>query len=401
MSRDSTQARCPHCHSPRTLVHPELFDLKIAHIDCDAFYASVEKHDNPELATKPVIVGGEQRGVVTTACYIARIRGVRSAMPMFQAKRLCPDAIIIKPRMARYREVSYEIRKFYERMTDIVEPLSLDEAYLDLSHCQNAALALVNVQREVKSALGITLSVGLSHNRYLSKLASDFQKPNGFFVIGKADTDAFLTPLPVRKIPGVGPKFSAKLERAGIYTIADVKLRDEAFFMKKYGASGQALWARAHGKDRQRIGARAQHKSLSTETTFFHDIADCDTLRHELFKLCKHLLTRMESSKYTGQTVVLKATRADFQKLSRQKSAGIYVQTVEDVSRVGFGLLDKILEEAPFRLLGIGISNLVEKSEAYREADLFSQMKSPSAALAERLRKELGKDAPILAAKLK
>ncbi|PJN96384.1 DNA polymerase IV, partial [Amaricoccus sp. HAR-UPW-R2A-40] len=189
--------RCPACRSPRTVAHPELLDLAIAHVDCDAFYASVEKRDDPSLRDVPLIVGGGQRGVVTTACYLARIHGVRSAMPMFQARRLCPQAVVVKPRMARYVEVSRQIRALMEALTPLVEPLSLDEAFLDLTgterlHKAPPALLLARLQARVEAELGVSVSVGLSHNKFLAKTASDLDKPRGFSVIGRAETAAFL-----------------------------------------------------------------------------------------------------------------------------------------------------------------------------------------------------------------
>uniref|UniRef100_UPI0030DC8429 DNA polymerase IV n=1 Tax=uncultured Sulfitobacter sp. TaxID=191468 RepID=UPI0030DC8429 len=221
LSEIAPARRCPRCGSPRVLSHPELFDLSIAHMDCDAFYASVEKRDNPELAGKPVIIGGGRRGVVSTACYVARIRGVRSAMPMFQALKLCPEAVIIKPRMEVYVEASRAIRAMMEEMTPAIEPLSLDEAFLDMTgtarlHGQPPAVMLARLVRRMKMELGLTGSIGLSHNKFLAKVASDLDKPHGFSVIGAGETAAFLRDKPVGMIWGVGAATQTALEKAGI-----------------------------------------------------------------------------------------------------------------------------------------------------------------------------------------
>jgi DNA polymerase-4 len=226
-------ARCPACRSPRVIGHAELFSLSIAHMDCDAFYASVEKRDNPALRDVPLIVGGGQRGVVSTCCYLARIHGVRSAMPMFQAMKLCPDAVVVKPRMAVYAEVSRAIRAMMAEMTPSIEPLSLDEAFLDLSgtarlHGAPPAVMLARLVQRMETELGVTGSVGLSHNKFLAKIASDLDKPRGFSVIGRAETADFLRPKPVRIIWGVGTAAQAALEKAGIRTIADLLRWDRA-----------------------------------------------------------------------------------------------------------------------------------------------------------------------------
>src|SRR6056297_998173 len=219
--------RCPACRSPRVIAHAELYDLSIAHMDCDAFYASVEKRDNPELADKPVIIGGGRRGVVSTACYVARIRGVRSAMPMFKALQLCPDAVVVKPRMAVYAEVSRAIRAMMEDLTPAIEPLSLDEAFLDLTgtarlHGAPPAVMLAKLVKTMREELGLTGSIGLSHNKFLAKIASDLDKPHGFSVIGAGETDEFLRDKPVGLIWGVGQATRTALDAAGIRTFTDL-----------------------------------------------------------------------------------------------------------------------------------------------------------------------------------
>ncbi|MEC9313053.1 MAG: DNA polymerase IV, partial [Pseudomonadota bacterium] len=238
--------RCPACGSPRVKVHDELFSLTIAHMDCDAFYASVEKRDDPALADKPVIIGGGRRGVVSTACYVARIRGVKSAMPMFQALKLCPDAVVIKPRMQVYAEVSRAVREMMNELTPDVEPLSLDEAFMDLSgteklHGAPPAMMLARLVKRMKDELGITGSIGLSHNKYLAKVASDLDKPRGFSVIGKAETADFLHDKPVRMIWGIGPAAQASLDKAGIRTFADLLRWERQDLHARFGSMGDRL----------------------------------------------------------------------------------------------------------------------------------------------------------------
>jgi DNA polymerase-4 len=235
--------RCPACRSPRTVTHPELRSLAIAHLDCDAFYASVEKRDDPSLRDRPVIVGGGHRGVVATACYIARIRGVRSAMPMFKALKLCPEAVVLRPRLERYAEVSRAIRGLMLELTPQVEPLSLDEAFLDLSgtfrlHRADPATLLARLQARIERELGVTASIGLSHNKFLAKVASDLDKPRGFKVVGRAETSGFLAPRPVSIIWGVGQAAVRALEADGIRTIADLRARDRAHLVRRFGALG-------------------------------------------------------------------------------------------------------------------------------------------------------------------
>ena len=239
--------RCPRCGSPRLKRHAELFDLSIAHVDCDAFYAAVEKRDNPSLAARPVIVGGGQRGVVSTCCYIARTYGVRSAMPMFKALAACPDAVVIRPDMAKYAAVGAEIRALMRDLTPLVQPLSIDEAFLDLSgtealHGCSPATTLARLAAEVDRQIGISISVGLSYNKFLAKVASDLDKPRGFAVIGRAETLAFLAPRSLRTIWGVGKAFEQRLTSDGISRIGDLQGRELHALASAYGAMGHHVW---------------------------------------------------------------------------------------------------------------------------------------------------------------
>ncbi|MEM7319809.1 MAG: DNA polymerase IV, partial [Pseudomonadota bacterium] len=292
--------RCGSCGSPRLVSHPELFDLTIAHMDCDAFYASVEKRDNPQLADKPVIIGGGRRGVVSTACYVARIRGVRSAMPMFKALELCPEAVVVKPRMDVYAEASRQIRAMMDELTPVVQPLSLDEAFMDLGgterlHGAPPAVMLARLTRRMKTELGLTGSIGLSHNKFLAKVASDLDKPRGFSVIGKADTSDFLHNKPVRLIWGIGPAAQASLDAAGIRLFSDLLRWDQEALVARFGSMGERLWHLARGQDHRRVNAREPVKSISNETTFFEDTNDPDLLDGHLWRMAEKVSDRAKA----------------------------------------------------------------------------------------------------------
>ncbi|MBC2834933.1 DNA polymerase IV [Paragemmobacter straminiformis] len=368
--------RCPSCRSPRVLSHPELFDLSVAHMDCDAFYASVEKRDDPGLADKPVIVGGGTRGVVSTCCYIARISGVRSAMPMFQALKLCPDAVVVKPRMSVYVEASRKIRAMMEELTPSIEPLSLDEAFLDLSgttrlHGAPPAVQMARLLRRMETELGLSGSVGLSHNKFLAKIASDLDKPRGFSVIGKAETQAFLTPKSVRIIWGVGTAMQTALEAAGIRTIADLLRWDRADLSARFGSMGDRLWHLARGLDHRRVMRDEKPKSISKETTFFEDTSDPDILDGHLWRLAEQVADRAKAKRLAGRTVVLKLKTGDFQTVTRRHALGDATQTADRIYRAVRELYDHAGARGPFRLIGVGIADLTPESEADRSGDLL------------------------------
>ncbi|UWQ62785.1 DNA polymerase IV [Leisingera caerulea] len=368
--------RCPHCGSPRIKAHEELFSLTIAHMDCDAFYASVEKRDNPELATKPVIIGGGKRGVVSTACYVARIRGVRSAMPMFQALKLCPDAVVIKPRMNVYVEVSREIRKMMNELTPDVEPLSLDEAFMDLTgteklHGAPPAVMLARLVKRMKDELGVTGSIGLSHNKFLAKVASDLDKPRGFSVIGKAETDDFLRDKPVRLIWGIGPAAQASLDKAGIRTFSDLLRWDRETLHSRFGSMGDRLWHLARGQDLRRVSANAPIKSISNETTFFEDTASLEVLDGHLWRLAEKVSDRAKARELAGRVVTLKLKRSNHSALTRRVTLHSPTQIADRIYRTARGLLDQVGKEGPYRLLGCGISDLLPESQADESGDLL------------------------------
>ncbi|WP_322867821.1 DNA polymerase IV [Aquicoccus sp. G2-2] len=368
--------RCPACGSPRLLSHPELFSLSIAHMDCDAFYASVEKREDPSLAGKPLIIGGGRRGVVSTACYIARIRGVRSAMPMFQALKLCPDAVVRRPRMSLYVEVSRQIRALMDDLTPDVEPLSLDEAFMDLSgtarlHGHPPAAMLARLVKRMNDDLGLTGSIGLSHNKFLAKIASDLDKPRGFSVIGEAETAAFLHDKPVRMIWGVGQAMQAQLEKAGIHQFSDLLRWERSDLHARFGAMGDRLWHLARGQDRRRVSANAPVKSISNETTFAEDTSNPDLLDGHIWRLAENVSARAKARHLAGRVVTLKLKRANHTTLTRRTSLHDGTQLADTIYRTARALFDAAGDQGPYRLIGVGISDLFEDTTADRSGDLL------------------------------
>ena len=403
LARTSGERRCPACGSPRILAHDELFSLSIAHMDCDAFYASVEKRDNPALADKPVIIGGGRRGVVSTACYVARIRGVRSAMPMFQALKLCPDAVVIKPRMSVYVEVSKAIRAMMEELTPAVQPLSLDEAFLDLTgteklHGAPPAIVLARLVNRMQSELGVTGSIGLSHNKFLAKVASDLDKPRGFSVIGQAETLDFLSHRPVSLIWGVGQASGAALEAAGIRTFTDLRRWEKADLVARFGSMGERLWHLARGEDRRRVTAHEPIKSISHETTFFEDTADREILDGHIWRLAEKVSDRAKARGLAGRVVVLKLKRADHRSLTRRVALRDATQLADTLYRTARGLLDQVSDEGPFRLIGCGLSDLRPESQADLSGDLLDPQAGRRAGAeraADKIRAKFGTDAIV------
>ncbi|MFD1510360.1 DNA polymerase IV [Lacimonas salitolerans] len=394
-------ARCPACGRPRITRHPELFDLSIAHMDCDAFYASVEKRDNPDLADKPVIIGGGRRGVVSTACYVARIRGVRSAMPMFQALKLCPDAVVIRPRMQVYADISRQIRAMMEEMTPAIEPLSLDEAFMDLTgtarlHGHPPAVMLARLVRRMRDELGITGSIGLSHNKFLAKVASDLDKPRGFSVIGRAETMDFLRDRPVRLIWGVGQAAQAQLEHAGIRTFRDLLRWEQRDLIARFGSMGNRLWHLARGQDTRRVSRDSPVKSISNETTFSTDTADPDLLDGHIWRLAEKVADRAKATGKAGRVVTLKLKRADHKLLTRRQSLRDATQMADVIYRTARALFDQTAHASPYRLLGVGLSDLCGAEAADLSGDLLDPQ-ARARARAERatddIRRKFGEDA--------
>ncbi|MCP1197898.1 DNA polymerase IV [Notoacmeibacter sp. MSK16QG-6] len=356
--------RCPNCGSPRLLRHAELSDLSLAHIDCDAFYASVEKRDRPELAGLPVIIGGGKRGVVTTACYQARIFGVRSAMPMFKALKLCPDAVIIRPDMAKYANIGRQIRAMMQELTPLVQPVSIDEAFLDLSgterlHKAPPAYTLAQFARRIQTEIGITVSVGLSHNKFLAKMASDLNKPRGFSIIGQAETVSFLARQPVGRLPGVGPAFQAALRKDGIEHISDLQAMSEEKLLRRYGNGGQRLKALSEGRDDRKVVPDRNRKSLSSETTFNSDLSRLDELVPILRSLSEKIASKLKDEALAGQTVVLKLKTADFRSRTRNRTLADPTRRPGRIFDIALDLLRREADGTPFRLIGVGLSELV------------------------------------------
>jgi DNA polymerase-4 len=397
----SDARRCPQCASPRVTSHDELTQLSIAHMDCDAFYASVEKRDNPALEGKPVIIGGGRRGVVSTACYVARIRGVRSAMPMFQALKRCPDAVIIKPRMEAYVEASRAIRTMMEELTPDIEPLSLDEAFLDLSgterlHGAPPAEMLARLVKRMHSELGLTGSVGLSHNKFLAKVASDLDKPHGFSVIGAAEAAEFLSSKPVRMIWGVGAAGQASLEKAGIRTFSDLLRWEQTDLIARFGSMGNRLWHLARGQDSRRVSAHSPMKSISNETTFHDDTSDPDLLDGHLWRMAEKVSDRAKAKGLAGRVVTLKLKRADHSLLSRRVSLRDGTQMADRIYRTARGLFDQVGNQGPYRLLGCGLSDLIPEAGADLSGDLLDpkeRQRTAAERATDKIRDRFGSDA--------
>ena len=355
--------RCDACGSPRIARHAEIRALSVAHVDCDAFYATIEKRDDPSLADKPLIIGGGTRGVVSTACYIARTYGVHSAMPMFKARRLCPDAVVIKPNMAKYVSVAREVRGRMRDLTPLVEPVSIDEAFLDLTgterlHGRSAAQSLARFAASVEREVGITISIGLSYNKFLAKIASDLDKPRGFAMLGRAESPSFLAGKPISIIFGVGRVSQERLARDGFRTIADIQKYDEIELMRRLGAEGQRLSRLARGIDHRKVVPDRDAKSISAETTFDTDIAALRPLEKILWDLSERVSARLKAGGLSGSIVSLKLKSADFQTRTRARSLGSPTQLARRIFDCGRDLLAKEIDGAKFRLIGIGVSNL-------------------------------------------
>jgi len=345
-------------------------------MDCDAFYASVEKRDNPQLANKPVIIGGGRRGVVSTACYVARVRGVKSAMPMYQALKLCPDAVVVRPRMDEYVKASKEIRKIMQDLTPDIEPLSLDEAFIDMTgttklHGAPPAVMLAKLINRMQDELGLTGSIGLSHNKFLAKVASDLEKPRGYSVIGVAETAEFLQNKPISLIWGVGSVSQDALDKAGIRVFKDLLRWDRRDLSVRFGSLGDRLWHLARGQDRRRVTANAAIKSISNETTFSEDTSNPDILDGHIWRLAEKVSDRAKARDLAGGVVTLKLKRADHSLLSRRLSLREPTQIADRIYRTARNLFDQTSHAGSYRLIGVGISNLVSETNSHLTGDLL------------------------------
>ena len=391
--------RCSACGSPRVLRHGDLDALAIAHVDCDAFYATIEKRDDPSLADKPVIVGGRQRGVVLTACYVARTFGVRSAMPMFEARRLCPHASVVRPNMEKYARVGRQVRELMFKLTPLVEPVSIDEAFMDLSgtarlHGMSPAKALAGFADEVETSLGITVSIGLSCNKFLAKIASDLDKPRGFAVLGGTEAAAFLAPKPVTLIFGVGKMAQQRLARDGLRTIGDLQRAGENELRRRYGVEGARLARLARGLDDRPVRAEREAKSISAETTFDRDIADFRPLELRLWRLAEKVSARLKTNALAGSTVTLKLKTADFRIRTRAQSLSHPTQLASRIFAAGRDLLARETDGTMFRLIGIGLSALCDADGA-DFADLIDRRSAEAEQAIDRLRERFGDEAVI------
>ncbi len=388
---------CLRCSGSRIVSHPELFDLTIAHVDCDAFYASVEKRDRPELSAKPVIVGGGQRGVVTAACYVARIYGVRSAMPMFKALKACPDAVVIRPNFAKYSAASRQIRALMADLTPLVQPLSIDEAVLDLSgtqmlHGDPPAVVLARFAATVEREVGVTVSIGLAANRLLAKIAAGRDKPRGFAVIGAAEAASLLASEPVRLLPGIGPALARRLASLGITLLGQLAALDDRTAIRKLGEDGPALVRRARGEDSRLVDPTRETKSISAETTFDVDLTSVRDLERPLWRLSEKLARRLREHDLAAGGVVLKLKTTSF--ATRTRAGRLPTPTVlpDRLFEAARSLLVAEATGTAFRLIGIGASPLVPLDTADKGdlADPVTPRLAATQAAIDALRKRFG-----------
>jgi DNA polymerase-4 len=396
---DGTAKRCSACGSPRLVRHPTLSKLTLAHIDCDAFYATVEKRDNLDIADKPVIIGGGKRGVVSAACYIARTFGVRSAMPMFKALALCPSAIVVPPDMAKYVRVGREVRHAMQALTPLVEPLSIDEAFLDLSgtervHGMMPAKVLARFARQVEREIGITVSVGLSCNKFLAKIASDLDKPRGFAALDQDEARIMLADKPVGFIFGVGPATQDRLAQRGFRTIADLQRADEIELMKLFPSDGRRLWRLARGIDDRGVVPDRGAKTISGETTFDTDIRDFASLEKVLWRLSEKVSARLKSADLAGLTITLKLKTADFRQRTRSQSIAAPTQLASKIFAICRDMLAREIDGTAFRLMGAGVSALAPGSSA-DDSDMLDRRAAHAERAMDDLRRKFGQTAVI------
>jgi DNA polymerase-4 len=370
-------ARCAHCGSPRTIGLSAAAGLNIAHVDCDAFYAAVEKRDDPSLKDKPLIVGGSgPRGVVATCCYIARTFGARSAMPMSRARVLCPDAVVLPPDMAKYARVGHEIRTRMMALTPLVEPLSIDEAFLDVTGCEGsngagAAETLVRFAHKVEAEIGVTVSVGLSYCKFLAKMASELYKPRGFASLSREEPKAWLTPQSVSRLWGVGRVGRERLERLGFRLIGDLQRIDEREAILRLGEDGLRLWRLAQGRDDRAVSAERETRSVSSETTFDRDISDKAELTRILLAQCDRVATRLRREGLAACGVTLKLRLADFSLRTRSRSGLRATQLAPRLFAAARPLLEAQQGGVAYRLLGIAATELAP-AEGADEDDMLA-----------------------------
>ena len=395
----SQAVRCTACGSPRLIRHAALETLSIAHVDCDAFYATIEKRDDPSLAAEPVIVGGGKRGVVATACYVARTFGVKSAMPMFEALRLCPQAKVVRPNMEKYSKAGREVRQMMLALTPLVEPLSIDEAFLDLGgterlHGMSPAKALARFAGEVEKNLRITVSIGLSCNKFLAKVASDLDKPRGFAVLDASEAQGFLAPKSVSFIYGVGKASAARYARDGLHRIADLQRLSETDLVRRYGEEGRRLARLARGLDARTISADRETKSVSSETTFERDLSAFNAMERILWSQTEEVSARLKTKELAGSTVTLKLKTADFRIRTRARSLESPTQLAQRIFAAARSLLERETDGTRFRLLGVGVSSIVNADEA-DPADLVDGRAAKAEHAVDQVRARFGDDAVV------
>ena len=404
----SGQQPCLNCSSRRHITHPELDTLSIAHVDCDAFYCSVEKRDNPELKHKPIVVGGGRRGVVSAACYNARLYGVKSAMPMFKALKACPELIVIRGDHAKYAREGRRIKTMMRELTPLVQPLSIDEAFLDLTgtqrlHGRTPAQSLIRLQHDILKEVGVTVSVGLSYNKFLAKTASDLDKPFGFAVLGRSDALEFLAPKPVDFIYGIGPAFARKLNKAGIQTIADVRKRSDSVMAKQFGDLGLHLARLARAEDNRPVSIDSERKSVSAEITFDTDIADIEPLKDRLWQVCVKASDHAKALDIAGRVVTLKLKTRQFESLTRRRTLAQPAQLADILFHALEPLLEKEANGCKFRLIGAGFSNLSPHNfDAGGDLlDPMAEKRGQAARARDKARAKLGKSAVMTGRELR
>jgi DNA polymerase IV len=396
----ATAKRCSRCGSPRLFAHPEWQTLAIAHIDCDAFYATIEKRDNPELASKPVIIGGGKRGVVSTACYIARIHGVHSAMPMFKALAACPNAVVIRPNMEKYVTVSRQVRRLMLELTPLVEQMSIDEAFLDLTgtqalHGTPPSLTLMRFSQKVEQEIGVTASIGLSFNKFLAKVASDLDKPRGFSAIGKSEALDFLAPRPLTILPGIGKAAAARFAREGLNTIMDLRALEPRRALSLLGNDAARLMQLANARDERRVSPERGTKSVSAETTLDIDTRDPEVLLPILMRLAEKVSSRMKAKGLGGSTVTLKLKTSDFRLVTRARSASSPTNLARRIYLTARALAEAEFRHGPYRLIGVGVSDLCPAEEADRGdlADINVAKEAGMERAVDKLRARFGEEA--------
>jgi len=391
--------RCPECGSVRVVTHRSLFSLAVAHIDCDAFYAAIEKRDNPHLRARPVIVGGGRRGVVATCCYVARAYGVRSAMPMFKALKACPDAVVLPPRMAQYQEEGRAIRSMLLELTPLVESVSIDEAYLDLSgtsavHGAAPAISLMRLQKRIEDERGLTISVGLSENKFLAKTASEADKPRGFFVVDAEEAPEWLAARPVRSLHGVGAALASRLETLGYTRVSDLQTAPADLLVRRLGEAGRLLSQRAFGRDARPVRPERERRSVSSEVTLEKDVSAREEIEDWLFRVCVRTADRAKAAGVEGGTIQLKLKTARHETITRQAALSRPTQLARDLFRTALRLLERIPDKGPWRLIGVGLSDLGPAGEDCADlADPGFLKKAAAERAADRARLRFGAEA--------